>query len=101
MHICIFIRKDCCLPCFGWAAFASILGFAHEEKFVILAFATGDAGPLLLMTSYTTSVMASLIGITMLAAKVYTYVERIVILYTRYFPEISASMLAAVARVCT
>jgi nickel/cobalt transporter (NicO) family protein len=79
------------------AAFALILGFAHEEEFVILALAAGGAEPLLLMASYSASVAASLIGITILAIKVYTYIERRVIVHTKYLPQISALILAAMA----
>jgi hypothetical protein len=79
------------------AAFALILGFAHEEEFVILALAAGGAEPLLLMASYAASVAASLIGITILAINVYTYIERKVIVYTKYLPQISALILAAMA----
>src|SRR3712207_111837 len=79
------------------ATFALILGFAHEEEFVILALAAGGAEPILLMASYAASVAASLIGITILAINVYTYIERRVIVYTKYLPQISALILAAMA----
>jgi nickel/cobalt transporter (NicO) family protein len=38
-----------------------------------------------------------LIGITILAINVYTYIERKVIVYTKYLPQISALILAAMA----
>jgi hypothetical protein len=38
-----------------------------------------------------------LIGITILAIKVYTYIERRVIVHTKYLPQISALILAAMA----
>jgi nickel/cobalt exporter len=78
-------------------AFALILGFAHEEEFVILALAAGGAEPLLLMASYAASVAVSLIGITILAIKLYTHIERRVIIHTKYLPQISALILAAMA----
>jgi nickel/cobalt exporter len=78
-------------------AFALVLGFAHEEEFVILALAAGGAEPLLLMVSYAASVTVSLIGITILAIKVYAYIERRVIVYTKYLPRISALILVAMA----
>jgi nickel/cobalt exporter len=78
-------------------AFALILGFAHEEEFVILALAAGGAEPLLLMASYAASVAVSLIGMTLLAIKVYAYIERRVIVHTKYLPQISALILAAMA----
>ena len=79
-------------------AFALVLGFAHEEEFVILALAAGGgAEPLLLMISYAVSVAISLVGTTILVIKVYAYVERRLIAYTRYLPRISALILAAMA----
>lgn len=81
----------------GLIAFALVLGFAHEEEFVILALAAGGAEPLLLMVSYAVSVAISLVGMTVLVIKVYAYVERSVIAYTKYLPRISALILAAMA----
>jgi nickel/cobalt transporter (NicO) family protein len=81
----------------GLVAFALVLGFAHEEEFVILALAAGGAEPLLLMASYAVSVAISLVGMTLLVIKVYAYVERRVIAYTRYLPRISALILAGMA----
>lgn len=78
-------------------AFALILGFAHEEEFVILALAAGGAEPLLLIASYAASVSASLIGITILAIKLYTHIERRVIVHTKYLTKISALILAGMA----
>ncbi|MDQ3884299.1 MAG: nickel/cobalt transporter [Thermoproteota archaeon] len=78
-------------------AFALVLGFAHEEEFVILALAAGGAEPLLLMVSYAVSVAISLVGTIILVIKVYAYVERRLIAYTRYLPRISALILAAMA----
>jgi nickel/cobalt exporter len=74
-------------------AFALVLGFAHEEEFVILALAAGGAEPLLLMVSYAVSVAISLVGATIMVIKVYAYVERRLIAYTRYLPRISALIL--------
>jgi nickel/cobalt transporter (NicO) family protein len=82
---------------YALVAFALILGFAHEEEFVILALAAGGAEPLLLMASYAASVAVSLIGMTLLAIKVYAYIERRVIVHTKYLPQISALILAAMA----
>jgi nickel/cobalt transporter (NicO) family protein len=79
------------------AGFALVLGFAHEEEFVILTLAVGGINPLLLMVAYATAVAAGLIGITILAVKVYSYVQHKVIQYTKYLPKISALILAAMA----
>ena len=79
------------------AGFALILGFAHEEEFVILTLAVGGINPLLLMVAYATAVAAGLIGVTVLAVKVYSYIEHKVIPYTKYLPKISALILGAMA----
>lgn len=79
------------------AAFGLILGFAHEEEFVILTLAVGGIDPLLLMIAYATAVAAGLIGVTVLAVKIYSHIEHKVIPYTKYLPKISALILAAMA----
>jgi nickel/cobalt transporter (NicO) family protein len=45
---------------------ALVLGFAHEEEFVILSLAAGLVNPLLLMIVYALSVSIALISITIL-----------------------------------
>ena len=55
------------------AVFGIILGFAHEEEFVILSLALGGVNPILLMVAYAFSVAASLIGIPVLSENLYTY----------------------------
>jgi nickel/cobalt exporter len=79
------------------AGFALVLGFAHEEEFVILTLAVGGINPLLLMAVYATAVSAGLIGITVLAVKVYSYIQHRVIQYTKYLPKLSALVLAVMA----
>jgi nickel/cobalt transporter (NicO) family protein len=79
------------------AGFALVLGFAHEEEFVILTLAVGGINPLLLMIAYATAVAAGLIGVTVLAVKLYSYIQYKVIQYTKYLPKISALILAAMA----
>jgi nickel/cobalt transporter (NicO) family protein len=79
------------------AGFALVLGFAHEEEFVILTLAVGGVNPLLLMVAYATAVAVGLIGVTVLAVKLYSYMEHRVIQYTKYLPKISALILAAMA----
>lgn len=97
-HAHLHLHQKRMLPTFSaMVAFALVLGFAHEEEFVILALAAGGAEPLLLMASYAASVAVSLIGITILAIKVYAYIERRVIVYTKYLPRISALILVAMA----
>jgi nickel/cobalt exporter len=79
------------------AVFGNILGFAHEEEFVILSLALGGVTPVLLMLAYAFSVAASLIGITVLSVKIYTHIQHRIIPYLKYLPKISALVLAAMA----
>lgn len=79
------------------AGFALILGFAHEEEFVILSLTVGGVDPLLLIVTYATAVAIALIGITILAVKAYTYVQHKIIPYSRYLPKITALVLAVMA----
>jgi nickel/cobalt transporter (NicO) family protein len=79
------------------AGFALALGFAHEEEFVILSLAVGGTNPLMLMIAYATAVSAALIGITIFAVKIYTYVQERIIQYVKYLPKASAIILAAMA----
>ena len=65
------------------AGFALVLGFAHEEEFVILILAVGGINPLLLMIAYATAVAAGLIGVTVIAVKIYSYIQPKVIEYTK------------------
>ncbi|CAN5438181.1 hypothetical protein BH18THE1_BH18THE1_01690 [soil metagenome] len=79
------------------AVFGIVLGFAHEEEFVILSLAVGGVNPLLLMLAYAFSVAASLIGITVLSVKVYTRIQYRIIPYIKYLPKISALVLVGMA----
>ena len=79
------------------AGFALVLGFAHEEEFVILTLAVGGINPLLLMIAYATAVAAGLIGVTVMAVKIYSYIQHKVIQYTKYLSKISALILGAMA----
>jgi nickel/cobalt exporter len=97
-HIHLHFHQKRSLPTLAAiAAFALVLGFAHEEEFVILTLAVGGINPLLLMTAYATAVAGGLIGITVLAVKVYSHIQHKVIQYTKYLPKISALILAAMA----
>ena len=79
------------------AVFGIVLGFAHEEEFVILSLAVGGVNPILLMLAYAFSVAASLIGIAMLSVKIYKRIQYRVIPYLKYLPQISALVLAGMA----
>ena len=97
-HIHLHLHQKRSLPTLAAiAAFALVLGFAHEEEFVILTLAVGGINPLLLMTAYATAVAGGLIGVTVLAVKVYSHIQHKVIQYTKYLPKISALILTAMA----
>jgi nickel/cobalt transporter (NicO) family protein len=97
-HLHLHLHQKRSLPTLtAIAAFALVLGFAHEEEFVILTLAVGGINPLLLMTAYATAVAGGLIGVTVMAVKVYSYIQHKVIQYTKYLPKISALILAAMA----
>ena len=97
-HIHLHLHQKRSLPTLtAISAFALVLGFAHEEEFVILTLAVGGINPLLLMVAYATAVAVGLIGVTVLAVKVYSYIQHKVIQYTKYLPKISALILTAMA----
>jgi len=97
-HTHIHIHEKRSLPTLAAiAGFALVLGFAHEEEFVILTLAVGGINPLLLMSVYATAVAAGLIGVTVMAVKIYSFIQHKVIQYTKYLPKISALILGAMA----
>jgi ABC-type nickel/cobalt efflux system permease component RcnA len=63
-HIHLHLHQKRSLPTLtAIAAFALVLGFAHEEEFVILTLAVGGINPLFLMVAYATAVAVGLIGV--------------------------------------
>ena len=81
----------------GLAAFALILGFAHEEEFMLLALAIGGVNPLLLIAVYASAVTISLVGVTLVSVKAYSLVEDRMKRYERYTPSITCIILLALA----
>ena len=79
------------------ATSALILGFAHEEEFVILSLAAAGVNPVLLMIVYALSVSVALIGATVLSVKVFTTIQNRIIYYTKYLPKVSAIILVIMA----
>lgn len=77
----------------GIAMFALILGFAHEEEFVLLSLAVGGVDPLLLMLSYALAVMAGLIGVTLTAIRIYKVFEPKFKRYQHLVPKASGLVL--------
>lgn len=79
-------------------SFAFILGFAHEEEFVILAVAAGGGvDPVMLMIAYAVSVAVALIGITLASLKVYRRFQYKIIYYSKYLPKFTAILIALMA----
>jgi hypothetical protein len=90
------IRKSPSLKSMTNLAF--ILGFAHEEEFVILAAAAGSGGnPLIIMIAYASSVAVALIGMTLLSLKVYKHFQNRIIYYSKYLPKVTAILIAFMA----
>jgi nickel/cobalt transporter (NicO) family protein len=81
------------------ASFAFLLGFAHEEEFVILAIAATQAtDPVTLIIAYASSVAVALLGITVISMKVYRrFFQYKMIYYSKYLPKITALVLAGMA----
>ena len=78
----------------GIAWFAFVLGFAHEEEFEIIALCAGSNYCLELMTVYAFTVIAGIVGLTMLLIAGYHRYEGRVRQYTPYLPVFSAAVLS-------
>lgn len=98
-HLHIHIHQKRSTPSLkAIVSFAFVLGFAHEEEFVILALATSQTiDPITLMIAYALSVTAALIGITVICMKVYQRFQYKIIQYSKYLPKISAILLIFMA----
>jgi len=79
------------------AAFALVLGFAHEEEFMLLALAVGGVDPLVLMLSYATAVTLSLVSVTLLAVRAYRMIEGRIRGQERYLPKVTGIVLVVLA----
>jgi ABC-type nickel/cobalt efflux system permease component RcnA len=77
----------------GIAWFAFLLGFAHEEEFEIIALCAGSIYCLELMSAYALTVIAGIVGLTMLLIAGYEHYEETVEQYTPYLPAFSATVL--------
>jgi nickel/cobalt exporter len=77
----------------GIAWFAFLLGFAHEEEFEIIALCAGSNYCLELMSAYALTVIAGIVGLTMLLILGYHRFEERVKRYTPYLPVFSAAVL--------
>jgi hypothetical protein len=75
-------------------SFAFVLGFVHEEEFVILALAASQSiDPIILIVAYAISVSAALIGVTLVSLKFYQRFQYRMIHYSKYLPKITALFL--------
>jgi nickel/cobalt exporter len=75
-------------------SFAFVLGFVHEEEFVILALAASQSiDPIILILVYAVSVAAALVGVTVISLKFYQRFQYRMIQYSKYLPKISALFL--------
>jgi nickel/cobalt transporter (NicO) family protein len=75
-------------------SFAFVLGFVHEEEFVILAVAASQSvDPMILIVAYAFSVSAALIGITVISLKFYQRFQYRMIHFSKYLPKIAALFL--------
>ena len=75
------------------AAFALILGFAHDEEFMLLSLAAVGVDPLLLMVTYASAVTAGLIGVSLVAIRIYKLFEPKFKRYEHLLPKISGLIL--------
>ncbi len=79
----------------GLAAFAFVLGFAHEEEFAILALCAGRASCWGVMAAYAVTVAAAILGLTLASIAAYQrFRERIDPWHDR-IPRASAVVLLA------
>ncbi len=76
---------------------ALVLGFAHEEEFMLLGLAVGGLNPVLLMASYSLAVIFSMVGITLLAYRSFGLFEHRFSNIQPYLPKITAAVLAVLA----
>lgn len=81
----------------GLATFAFVLGFAHEEEFMLFALFVGGVNPLLGMTLYAAAVTFSLMTITLVAIKAFSTIEMRMRQYRKYIPKITALVLSLLA----
>jgi len=85
------------LSMYGIAVFASVLGFAHEEEFALLALAIGGIDPLALMLVYASAVTIGLVGITLISVKLFKRFEDRFRKYELWLPRVSGLILLVMA----
>ncbi len=79
-------------------SFAFVLGFAHEEEFVILALAASQSiDPIILIVTYAISVSFALVGVTAISLKFYQRLQYKMVHYSKYLPKITGLFLASMS----
>lgn len=81
----------------GLAGFAFILGFAHEEEFMLFALFVGGVNPLVAMSAYATAVSFSLITTTLIAIKALSVLQVRLRKFERYIPKVTGLALTILA----
>jgi hypothetical protein len=81
----------------GLAWLALVLGFAHEEEFMLLGLAVGGLDPVVLMAVYAIAVVLSMIGVTLAAYYGFRFFERRLSRLEPYLPKITAAVLGVLA----
>ncbi len=81
----------------GLAGFAFVLGFAHEEEFMLFALFVGGVNPVLGMSTYAIAVSTSLITITLIAIKAFSTVETRMKKYQKFIPKVTGLVLMILA----
>ena len=79
------------------AAFAFILGFAHEEEFALLALVASGVNAWVLMLAYGISVLLGLMAVTILGIKIYKRFQPRFARYESHIPKIGAVILTIMA----
>ena len=79
----------------GIAAFAFVLGFAHEEEFEIIAICMGSDRCLELMAIYAVTVIFGIVALTLALIAGYEHYEERVERYAHHLPTFSAVVLVA------
>ena len=81
----------------GLTWMALVLGFAHEEEFMLLALAVGGLNPLALISTYAIAVLLSLILMTLAAYFSFRLFERRFSQIEPYLPKVTAAVLTVLA----
>lgn len=90
-------RAAVALSLAGLAAFAFVLGFAHEEEIALLALAAGGLNAWALMLCYGVAVLLGLMVATLAGVKLYRQFEPKLSRYERYIPKVGALLLVVMA----